>query len=107
MKNHPLYKKLKQIALDGQFTVEQAASLTFKQAVELLDTNEFSGTFLTNMKRGIVMALQNRDDLVDVDQLKQEAKRWLNVNKPGWEAERGREGGKPYVTIWLEGKPER
>jgi len=105
MKNHPLYKKLKQIALDGDYTIEQVQGLRFGQAVELLETRDFSLTFLNNMKRGVVDALRNHNDTANAEQLKQTAKTWLDAHFPDWEAERGREGGKPYVTIWLEGKP--
>jgi len=105
MKNHPLYKKLKQIALDGNYTVEQAQALDFNQAAELLETRSFGLTFSINMKHGVIDALQHRDDENDLQQLKQTAKNWLDTNFPDWEAERGRQGNKPYVTIWLRSKP--
>jgi hypothetical protein len=105
MKNHPLYQQLKQIVLDGDYTVDQACALNINQAAELLGSHSFSLAFLNNMKRGIVMELQGRDDEIDLQQLKEAAKNWLDVNFPDWEAEHGREGEKPYVTIWLKGKP--
>lgn len=105
MNNHPFYKKLKQIALDGNYSIEQIQALNFNQAADLLGTLDFTVTFLNNMKRGLVDALRNRDDEATMKQLKQPIKAWLNESFPDWEAERGREGGKPYVTIWLEGKP--
>lgn len=105
MKNHPLYKKLKQIALDRNYTVEQAQALGFNQAAELLETRRFSFTFLINMKYGVIDALRHRDDENDLQQLKQTVKNWLDTNFPDWEAERDRQGNKPYITIWLRGKP--
>lgn len=105
MKSHPLYKQLKQIALDNNYTIEQAQNLTFTQARTLLDGADFTYTFLQNIKRGILDALQNRDDLKNLHDLKATVKSWLDVNFPDWEAEHGRAGGKPYVTIWLKGKP--
>ncbi|MGB2807543.1 MAG: hypothetical protein WBC22_07375 [Sedimentisphaerales bacterium] len=105
MKNHPLYKKLEQIALDRNYTVEQVQALAFNQAAELLETCSFSLTFLINMKHGVIDALQHRDDENDLQQLKQTAKNWLDTNFPDWEAERGRQGNEPYITIWLRGKP--
>lgn len=105
MKNHPLYQQLKQIVLDGGYTIDQARALNFNQVAGLLGTPGFSLAFLNNMKRGIVMALQGRDDENDLQQLKEAAKNWLDANFPDWEAERGREGEKPYITIWLKGKP--
>ena len=105
MKNHPLYKKLKQIVLDGGYSIKQINGLKFGQAAELLESRDFTVTFLNNMKSGIADALQNRDDKVNMEKLKQTAKNWLDTHFPDWEAEKGREGDKPFVTIWLEGKP--
>ena len=105
MNNHPLYKKLKQIALDRNYTVEQAQALGFNEATELLETRSFSLTFLFNMKHGVIDALRHRDDENDLQQLKQTAKNFLDANFPDWAAERKREGDKPCVTIWLKGKP--
>lgn len=106
MKNHPHYKKLKQIALDGNYTIDQVQNASFNQVAELLETRDFSLAFLNNMKRGIIDTLQNRDDEEDLQGLKQQAETWLDAHFPDWQAERGRQGNKPYVTIWLEGKPE-
>lgn len=105
MKNHPLYKTLKQIALDGNYTIEQVQGLKFNQAADLLGTRSFSLAFLNNMKRGIITALQNRDDENNLQQLKQKAKNWLDANFPDAKAEKGRQSDKPYITVWLEGKP--
>ena len=105
MKNHPLYKRLKQIVLDGDYTIEQVKSLRFGQAVELLETREFDGTFLNNMKRGLIDAIRGRNDVANTETVKGKIKTWLNNNYPDWEIEHGREGDKPFVKIWLEGKP--
>lgn len=105
MKNHPLYKKLKQLILDGGYTIEDVQRLDFNQAAELLGTRSFPLALLENMKRGLIDTLQNRDDENDMQQLKQTAKNWLETNFPDVEIERGRESNKPYVKIWLKGKP--
>ena len=105
MRDHPLYKKLKQIAFDGDYTVEQLQFMEFSQAIELLGTSDFTLTFLHNMKRSIIDAIRDRDDDFSLQQLKQQAQNILDANFAGWEAERGRQGGKPYINIWLEGKP--
>lgn len=105
MENHPLYKKLRQTALDNNYTVDQVRSLNFNQATDLLRTRDFSVTFLHNMKRVIIMALQDRDDEDRLQQVKLKIKTWLDTNFPNWEAEHGRENDKPYITIWLKGKP--
>ena len=105
MKNHPLYKKLKQIVLSGDYTIEQIENASFNQVAELLDTRHFSLTFLNKMKRGLIMTLQGRNDEDNMQQLKQTAKTWLDANFPDWQAERGRESDRPFVKIWLKGKP--
>jgi len=105
MKNHPFYKKLKRIALDGNYAIEQVQALGFNKTAELLQTRDFTVTLLNNMKRDIIASLHNRDDKANMEQLKQTVKTWLNANFPDWEAESGRQGNKSYVTIWLEGKP--
>lgn len=106
MRNNPLYIKLKQIALKN-YTVEQVENATMGQVAQLLGPDvRFSQAFFQNMKRGVIMALQNRDDENDMQQLKQTSKIWLDENFPDWSAERGKEGDKPYVTIWLKGKPQ-
>ena len=105
MRNHPLYKQLKQIALDGEYTVEQAKNLTAVQAKNLLGGSYFATTFFENMKRGIIMTLESRDEELNFQAIKNMATSFLDTNFPDWEAERGRESNKPYVTIWLKGKP--
>jgi acylphosphatase len=105
MENHPLYRKLRKTVLDNNYTIEQVQGLNFNQATELLGNSSISHTFLNNMKCGIVLALQERDDKNDLQQLKQTAGNWLDTNFPNWEAEVERESGKPCVRIWLKGKP--
>lgn len=105
MKNHPKYVQLKQIALDNNYTVEQVRELTFNQAAGLLGERGFTSTFLENAKRGIIMAMQDRDDKANLQQLKSKVKTFLDAKFPQWEAERDRDGDKPYVKIYLEGKP--
>jgi hypothetical protein len=105
MKNHPLFKKLQQIACDGNYTFEQVRNLDFNQVADLLGTRDFTITFLNNMKQGIINTQRCRDDEANLQKLQQQAKVFLDSNFPGWEAECGRQGHQPYITIWLEGKP--
>ena len=105
MQNHPCYQKLEQAGLDGNYTTEQVQALSFTQATALLGERPASFTFLENMKKGIIMVLQNQEDDFNLQQIKLEVASWLDSNFPVWEAERGRESGKPFVTIWMEGKP--
>lgn len=105
MKNHPLYEKLKQIALDGDYTIEQVENATYDQITKLID-KRVPLAFLTNMKRLLVAEIREAQDETDLQGLKQTAKNWLDTNFPAWQVERGREGGNPFVKIWLKGKPE-
>lgn len=105
MQNHPLYIKLRQIALDGNYTIQQVRDATYNQVAELLGERGFGNAFLTNMKRLLITEMQGVQDEENMQQLKQTAKSWLDANFPDWEAERGREDDKSFVTIWLNGKP--
>jgi hypothetical protein len=105
MKNHPCYQKLEQAALDGNYTIEQVWALSFTQATALLGQRPASFTFLENIKKGIIMALQNREDEFNLQQIKLKVASWLDSNFSDWKTERGREGSKPFVMIWLKGKP--
>ena len=105
MKDHPLYKNFEQIACDSDYTLEQVQDLDFNQAADLLRTRDFTITFLNNMKRSVIATLRSRDDEANLQQLQQQTKAFLDSNFPGWEAEHGRQDHKPYITIWLEGKP--
>jgi len=106
MKNHPLYKRLKQAVLDGNYSIKQVENAGSVQVTKMLGTRSFSLAFLNNMKHLLIAEMQEKKDENDMQGLKQQAKTWLNVNFPGWQAERGRDGDKPFVKIWLKGKPE-
>jgi len=106
MRNHPLYKKLKQIVLDSNYTIKQVRDATYNQIAGLFGERGFGNAFLTNMKRLLITEMQGVQDEENMQQLKQTAKSWLDANFPDWVAERGREDDKPFITIWLKGKPE-
>ena len=80
-------------------------ALSFTQATALLGERPASFTFLENIKGGIITSLQGREDEVNLQQIKLKITNLLDVNFPDWKAEHGREGGKLFVTIWMEGKP--
>ena len=105
MRNHPLYKQLKQIVLDNNYTIEQIQQMGFNEAAQLLGTRDFTETFLNNMKRGLVDTVQERDDKADFQKVRQRLKTWLDDTFPDWQIERGQEGIRPYIKIWLKGKP--
>jgi hypothetical protein len=105
MKNHLLYEKLKQTALDDNYTIEQVQGLDFNAAAELFGTRSFSNTFFGNMKLELIAEMQNQQDESD-KQLFQAKVESLRNQFPDFEVERGRQDNKLYVTIWPKGKPE-
>lgn len=104
MKNHPLYQKLKLIALNENYTIDQVKFLSFTQVTTLLGEKPRSVAFLENMKQSIILKLQNRDDERDRQALQDQVKIYLDTNFPGWMAESEREGGKLCIKLWLKGK---
>ena len=105
MKKHEIYLQLESMALGGNYTADQVRNTTFDQARDLLGRSDFSVTFFMNMKARLLAVLNDRDDGVDFKNVKDKVKTWLDSNFPNWEAERERDGDKPSVTFWLEGKP--
>ena len=105
MKNHSLYKKLKQITLDGNYTVEQIENVGFDQVAELLGDRSFSNAFLQNAKYLLIAEIQDQQDESD-KQLFHSKVEVLRNRFPDFEVERGRIDNKPFITIWLKGKPE-
>ena len=106
MRNRADYKALEQKALSENWTMEQLEAVTLKQIATFLDKPHLSITFLKNAKKCLIDILQERDDEAHLQAVKQKVKTWLDANFPDWKAERGRERGKPWVKIWLKGKPE-
>jgi hypothetical protein len=106
MRKHPLYKKLKTYAL-ANLSQGDLEDLTIGDLAARLDieTPQVTQAFFDNMKRCVFLDLQSRDDEIDLKTLKEGAKSFLDINFPNWEAERGRESGRPFLKIWLRGKP--
>lgn len=106
MRKNARYIRLKELAIDGDYTVEQVRNATYNQIRNLLGLQNLSENFINTAKRKLIIALNNRDDTQIMADLRSVALTWLNNNFPDFEAERGREDDKPYVTIWLKGKPD-
>ena len=105
MKNHPIYLKVKKFAL-ANLSYDAFEAMTVGEIIIAAGAEgRVSGTFAQNLKRGVLSALKGRDDEIDLQQIKSKVKTFLDANFPDWEGERGRDGDKPYVTIWLKGKP--
>ena len=105
MRNRADYKALEQKVLTESWTMEQLEAVKLSQVATFLGKPHLSVTFLKNAKNCLIKTVRNRDDELDLQLVKQKAKAFLDANFPDWQAERSREGGKPYVTIWLKGKP--
>lgn len=106
MRNSPLYKRLKQIAINGDYTVEQLRNATNKQICNLVDKQNLKSVFIANVKILLSAELQDRNDEANMRALGSSVHTWLNANFPDFKIERGKEDGKPYVKIWLRRKSE-
>jgi len=105
MRNHPLYKKFKQKVAEAELDIEGVKLIDFHTATRLLGERGFGNAFLTNMKSQLIAELQDQQD-ESIKQLFQSKIEALRSKFPDIEVERGREGDKPFITIWLKGKPE-
>ena len=101
MRNNPLFKRLRQIALDKGYTIEQVEAVTKKQIEKLLDA-KLKTAFADNMKRCIIQELR----IKEWEQMLRLVKDKVKVYFPRAEFERDNEGDKPRITIWPKGKPE-
>ncbi len=96
-----LYTLLKQ-ALGEDYTVEEVESLTRKQVISLIDTDDFTENLLKNAKKLLIKDLKvkkKEDNVLVIDQK-------IKSKFPNAEYEVGEIDGKEYVVVWLEGKPE-
>lgn len=105
MKNHPFYKKFKQKISKVGLAIKGVKLLNFDDAANLLGERKFSNAFLTNMKSLLVAEMQDQQDESN-KQLFAAKVEALRNKFPDFEVERGREGDKPFITIWLKSKPE-
>ena len=106
MKNHELYKQIKAIA--ANYTIAQVELATRQQVCALLDipVGQMSSAFFSNMKACLISELQEREDEADLQNVRAAASAFLDSNFPQWQADKGREGGKRFVKIWLDGRGE-
>jgi hypothetical protein len=109
MRNNALYLQLKHAASNGNYTVEQAKSITKAQIESILGTS-IGDNFYANMKNVLVNQLSDEADDADMKDLREQliggSRQWLGNHFPNAEFERGQENGKKYIKIWLAGKPE-
>ena len=107
MKQNAIYQRLLRYAIDNNYTVEQVLSATKRQIANVLgvDSESFTNEFGRNMKTCLVDDLQRAKDAVELLAIKTEFTSWLLIHYPDYKVDRGNQGGKPYVRIWLKGKP--
>ena len=106
MRNNQFYKQMRQVVLDGDYTVEQVELATDDQIKTILDAPDLKPTFIANLRRCVTKDLIDQDDERNLQDLRTQVWGWLNTDFPDFEFERGREDDKPFVKIWLKGKPE-
>jgi hypothetical protein len=104
MENHPLYTEFKQKAADGELSIQQVRGLSYNDAAELLGRRGFSFSFLVNMKDQLISEMQDGQDESN-KQLFAAKVETLRSKFPDLQVERGRRAEKPYIIIWLKGKP--
>jgi len=114
MTNHPLYKQLRRYVLDGDMTAQQVQGMTKHDVAKLLGVGEndpfwSNGNegFWINLKGNLVQELHRRNN----EQIKQTVSAMIDVPAfcqqfPNLELDHGELGGKRYITVWLDGKPE-
>ena len=98
------------MVISGNYTFSQIENATASQVIQIggfsLEEAGEIQFFWEGIKRLLLIDFIDRRDGIRMEALKTEAQTWLDANFPNWQATRGRESDKPYVTIWLEGKPE-
>ena len=91
-------------------TESQVNAVTKTQAESTLGVT-MTDTFLANMKSLVINDLNEADFQTKFDRIKDQlvggGSVWLTNNYPAVEFEKGRQDGKRFVTIWLDGKPQR
>jgi len=107
MRDHPLYKNLRQIALDGDYTVAKIKRATKEQVAELLaldvDAAFWSGGnigFFENLKLNLAQELQEMDNAAD----EQTLKGLLKAMFPDAVIERDHSERDPCVKVFYKGK---
>lgn len=105
MKNNPLYIQLRQIALDGNYTIGQLANVTKTQVENILDSGVLPMQFVKNMKRMVKCILQERDDEIERVTIEQKIPTMIRKRFPNLKVDfkRAPNDGR-VVRLWLDGK---
>ena len=107
MRNNPIFKDIQKLVRDNSYTIEQIENATEYQLKNLLNVDSLGSLNFSAMKQLLIRDLEDTQAEEDMQHLLLEAKNWLNMNFPEWDAVRGtEEDNKRFVKIWLYGKPE-
>jgi hypothetical protein len=106
MKNHPLYKAFKKKVEDKGLSIEGIRLLDARTIKgELGNDIHLPAALFRNMKSYLIFEMQEQQDEIDKQAFASKVE-VLRNKWPDLKVERGREGDKPFVIIWLKGKPD-
>lgn len=109
MKQHPLYQQIEEMALSGDYTIDQMLNANRKQleAATGKDLSGYKSSFLKGLKQVVAKRLKHRD----TDGHKSFALARIEAAfeirfgiKP--DIDHDEEGDKPFLKIWYKGRPK-
>lgn len=103
--NNALYKKFKDFVGETVLSIAGIGMLTFNEVALMVETRKFPLVVMETMKLKLINEMQEDRDESDKQQIQGRLEA-LRASFPDFEVERGREGEKPFITIWLKGKPD-
>jgi len=110
MRNRAVFKKIEQAMESQDYTPEQLADATPVQVatVAKLDAKDTAEAerFWPGIKRLLLLDRQAEADAHNTATLTGVVQAWLDANFPSCEIEAARDGAHPFVTFWLNGKPD-
>ena len=107
MKSNPLYKQIKQIALDEDYTIQQVRDATKTQITSLLGISESAvlDTFVDCMKANLAEELRRRDFERDKQFIIDNYSEELRKRFGDCQIDKSEIRGYRCVLIWLDGAP--
>ena len=100
MRNRQLYKTIKQIVIDGNYTIAQVEGVTRRQMESIV--GQSVGGYFEGIKENLVKELTAQDDTLRQSQIRNA----IISQFPNAEFDKGTVRGKKFVRIWIDGKPE-
>lgn len=97
------------VITNAGLTYQQMLNLTPQQITDAFPNKAFSGTYIEHVLAYLRYYANEIKDAAILQGLKDQLtggdRVWLNNSLPDHEWEKGRENGKPYITLWPEGNP--